>query len=791
MASPIRFLKRRAGLLLGLLLALGAPIFIAAPAQAAQYRVLLCAAGAGQWNQGTAGNTASPQNPAGIFNTYGSCPANSSDPAGDSALLKIWENQASGNAGNGAFEQIYWDSPAFTHFKTAGAYTRQPSAFNAGWRSRLMGVDFANNTEQFITQAPGLPNQGEQANSTNVFAPHVWPFPEERDFHRFIFEMLCVRSTGCDRSGLNETDINDLKFTMNDDQDSQVGFTNQGASPFLSGQWVRGGQSVTWHSSDNGSGIRFERVFIDNSDLDTIDYQALGQCDVGATGNSGEFAKQFSPCPQGGPWEHGWSLDTGSLADGTHALSVCTQDFGQFQGLNGTGGQTCTNTTIHTDNTAPGAPAGLEVTSQNPARYLDHFDAHWTLPPNEGSPITAIHYEILDAAGNVVVPEKVVSGSDLSQLSGIKGPSKPGDYRLKLWLEDQVGFSGAPSIAPIPHDTTPPAAPQEISVVAPMTSRGAQGLDVHWRNITDSGSQINAVHYQVLDSDGDVVVPTQTVSGNDVRAIQELDAPSERGTFALRMWLSDEEGNEGAPATAPLSYACSSSHVGGGTQVSAGLGKNAASRVIVQQGTGALLTGDLKDGRGSGVDDASVCVFSRVVTDSGREYLGSAVTDQDGSYQFAVPAGASRDLTVAYRYGHREIEGTTQLRTVVHPTFQVQKRVAYNHHRAVFFGHVPGPHNDRVVVTLEVKIGKGKHQGGLAFHRYSTRAGGNYKVAYRFLHTYVPTEYMMQAEVRPQSGFPYVRGKSKPLRLIVLPHKNGREQLIVLPHKKGREAVAR
>src|SRR5262249_1850044 len=120
----MRPLLQRASLL-GLAV-LGLIALTAAIAQASQYRVLLCAAGAGQRDAATATNTATPQNPEGIFPFSGNCPTDTSDPAGSSGYLKIWENQAQGSAGDGAYGLIYWAPPAATHFKTAGAYTRQP-----------------------------------------------------------------------------------------------------------------------------------------------------------------------------------------------------------------------------------------------------------------------------------------------------------------------------------------------------------------------------------------------------------------------------------------------------------------------------------------------------------------------------------------------------------------------------------------------------------------------------------------------------------------------------------------
>src|SRR4051794_22717150 len=115
----------------------------AGPASAAQYRMLTCASNVGGNGFQTATNTASSQNPGGIFNFSGQCGA-SPDPAGENAFIRISENQSSGNAGVGAFGDVIWDTPAWVHFKTAGGYTREPNAFNDGWRARFWGVDFSN-----------------------------------------------------------------------------------------------------------------------------------------------------------------------------------------------------------------------------------------------------------------------------------------------------------------------------------------------------------------------------------------------------------------------------------------------------------------------------------------------------------------------------------------------------------------------------------------------------------------------------------------------------------------------
>jgi len=258
------------------------------------------------------------------------------------------------------------------------------------------------------------------------------------------------------------------------------------------------------------------------------------------------------------------------------------------------------------------------------------------LPPKQGSPIAKVHYSVLDASGKVIVPEKIAAGTNPIELSGIDGPKTPGNHQLKAWLEDSVGLSGTAAIAPIPRDTVPPAAPQELSVTAPETPRAAQGVDVRWRNIVDAGSPIDAVHYQVLRG-SQVVVPTKTIDGENPQMIGSLDTPRERGGFSLRVWLNDAEGNVGAPVTAPLAYECVRSDVDGGTTLSAGFGGRGENSVLVRQKEGATLAGRLA-GLVDQRTNAPLCIFSKVVTDQDQRFLGIAMTGQGGDYTFAVEA---------------------------------------------------------------------------------------------------------------------------------------------------------
>jgi hypothetical protein len=723
--------------------------------------MVLCGAGNGSNGFQTATNTASAQNPGGIFSFENYCGAGLPFPAGNAGHLRIAENQGSGNAGYSAFGSMSWTVPGYVDLAQGGGYTRMPNAFNEGWRGRFWLEGWDGSTNNVLMQGAGVQNgscDGVCWATTSTFASHLWPFGGIGKYRRFVFEMTCFRQAGCDRTNFNAVDANSMVLTLSDTFDVRTVLTNT-EQGLLSGNWVRGAQKFTWGYWEEGSGIRFERVRVDGGTLYTIDHRA--ECNIDSNPGVGEFARDFRPCPTGVQY-HDYTLDTSKLADGTHTVGVCSQDYGQSVGLIGTGGESCDQRQVRVDNNPPAAPAGLSLNTSNPARYMPQFGARWTLPSDPGSPITKVHYNIVNAAGEVVVPERIVPGVKPTMLDEINGPQKAGEYRLRVWLEDQVGFTGPVATVAIPHDTTPPAAPQALSVTSPSTPRSADGFDLRWHNILDAGAPIDAAHYEVLDDAGKVVVPSATVAGENVQALGDLDAPGPAGGYQLRLWLSDAEGNVGAPVTAPLSYDCERSMVRGATELSAALG--GAVDQTVQQGQGTMLEGTVRGPSGA-IATSPVCVFTRVETDSGREFLGIALTNRGGGFRFPVPAGPSREVIAVHRDGSRQLSAGASLHTVVHPTLRARKTTVHNGESAFFEGEIPGPHNDEVTIVLQVRSG----QGWLAFRRYRTRNDGHFEMTYPFVRTTRPTNYEMRAQVREAGGYPYLEGDSDPLTLRVLP----------------------
>jgi hypothetical protein len=836
-----------------MLAAMAVAVLAAADAKAAYYKMVACSGSNGAPPHSYDTNTRSSNNPEGIFHAWNFCTGQGSDPPGNSSYIRIQEHKVGGEAGHTAYGRFIFDTPGGIHFKAAGGYTRQNQNFNSGWRSRFW-VASSCCTAQIVSQGKGVSGGG----TTSTFAPHLWPLNVYYDFTRFVFEMNCVNSGGCSTNGTNSTDVNGFVFILSDDHSPRVEWENTGRD-FLAGRWVRGTQKADFESDDDQSGMRTERVLLDGHEHWRKDHG----CSTSSSSRNGEWARTYKPCPNNERDRH-VSVDTAKLSDGAHSVKVCVQDFSQYQ----SGGETCDSSrTIRTDNTAPAAPAGLEVTSANPERYLPRFGAKWTLPHDPGSPIKKVHYDVIDADEKVVVPERTLGGTNPTSLPEIAGPERRGAYWVRVWLEDEVGHVGPAAGAPVPRDTTPPAAPQElriaassterwvdrlglrwrniadggspittayyqvldrsgepvaptrtvreqgvqaiegihsparrapytvrvwlsdaegnvgaaarvplpldteppaapqnVSVAPPDASRALAGFDVRWRNITDAGSPIDAAHYRITDAAGEVVVPATTVSGRDIEAIGELKAPGGRGPFTMRLWLSDEEGNAGAPVSVPLSYGCVRSEAPGGVSLTAGLGRRGAPEQLVRQGRGSTLRGVLR-APATAVGGASICVFQRTLTDPGREFAGIALTGPDGSYRFALGRGPSREVSAVYRPGHRRLAATATLNTRVRPLLRARRRVVHNKGRAHFLVGVPGPHNDRVVVVLQVKQGKGWR----AFRRCRTRRNGRCRVSYRFGRTSSPAIYVMRAQVRRQGGYPYLPGNSRRLRMRVLP----------------------
>jgi hypothetical protein len=222
------------------------------------------------------------------------------------------------------------------------------------------------------------------------------------------------------------------------------------------------------------------------------------------------------------------------------------------------------------------------------------------------------------------------------------------------------------------------------------------------------------------------------------------------------------------PATTAESNAdCLTSSIPEGpVSLTAGLGPDLARAIVIGQGEGSVLSGSLASA-GTGVPGAYICVYSRVLTDSEANFVGIAVTRPDGTYRFSLSPGPSRSLTVVVRSSQGSQERSAVLKTQVRPSLIARPNPDRNMHFVRFSGRIPGPHNDRVTVVLQASAVSGTRW--FDFRHASTHDGGRFAIRYFFSRTHQRITYLIRAQVLGAPGYPYEAGKSRELRMRVLP----------------------
>ncbi len=211
--------------------------------------------------------------------------------------------------------------------------------------------------------------------------------------------------------------------------------------------WSQGTLALALASSDT-TGILATRVYADGSLIASLQrscsYDRPRPCSDEPTGAVG--------------------LPTAGLADGAHQIAV--------SGVDAAGNETRVQraTPLLVDNHAPSAPVGLM--SPAPSSTENRFEAHWSLPPDSGSPIVAARYQLCQAA----VCGAVQTASSLTAIEGLALPAE-GDAILRIWLVDGLGHEApaaaatlglryapstlGPGSTPLPTPTPTPAPPAQ------------------------------------------------------------------------------------------------------------------------------------------------------------------------------------------------------------------------------------------------------------------------------------------------------------------------------------------
>lgn len=229
------------------------------------------------------------------------------------------------------------------------------------------------------------------------------------------------------------------------------------------------------------------------------------------------------------------------------------------------------------------------------------------------------------------------------------------------------------------------------------------------------------------------------------------------------------------PVSVTVDNSCTESPVPGGSAIAAQFSGTDTEAVTVGYGTPAEVSGELRDGAGDPVSGATICVKSQTLgTGEGPAPVAAVKTDAEGHFAYAVPAGPNRELMLGYR--HDAFQVAREVRYFAHtaPNLEASPTKLRNGSRVELTGMLPQPSAARRVVVLQANV-KGSKRW-ITFRRATTGERGGFKATYLFHSTTRRTIYRFRAVVPAQDDYPYLEGHSKPVSVLVRPHRRRRHQ---------------
>jgi 5-hydroxyisourate hydrolase-like protein (transthyretin family) len=196
----------------------------------------------------------------------------------------------------------------------------------------------------------------------------------------------------------------------------------------------------------------------------------------------------------------------------------------------------------------------------------------------------------------------------------------------------------------------------------------------------------------------------------------------------------------------------------------ADLGGRLTDRAAITSNQEPVIRGALRDGSGSAVSGATVCIYETIdLPDASRELVTTVTTQANGRFATRLDPGPSRDLDLVYRYNDRVLTDAVAIDSSVVPTFALGEHSLSNGHTAHFSGWLPGPNADGRAVALQARVGRKWR----TFKQLRTDSDGRFRGKYRFTQTIGFVRYVFRALVKRQSGYPYEPGASRKRKVAV------------------------
>jgi hypothetical protein len=224
------------------------------------------------------------------------------------------------------------------------------------------------------------------------------------------------------------------------------------------------------------------------------------------------------------------------------------------------------------------------------------------------------------------------------------------------------------------------------------------------------------------------------------------------------------------PQNVTVDNSCTESSVPGGQAISAQFSKSDAETITVGYGTDAEVSGTLHDAAGDPISGATICVKSQTLgVEPTAQPVGTAKTDAEGRFDYAVPAGPDRELLIGYRHDSFQVAHSVRYYAHAAPSLAVTPSELRDGGQIELTGWLPQPAAAARVVIVQAKVVGSKRW--ITFRRSTTGPRGAFKASYRFHSTTRKTDYRFRAVVPAQDDYPYVEGHSKPVSVLVRPHR--------------------
>jgi hypothetical protein len=352
-----------------------------------------------------------------------------------------------------------------------------------------------------------------------------------------------------------------------------------------------------------------------------------------------------------------------------------------------------------------------------------------------------------------------------------------GKWTLRLALRDSAGNFDADRAATLDglrFDARPP-----VGEFLPVEQDDPARVRLSAR---DEVSGVDRVEIEVCRQGDGAWQPIAVESANGLFSAALDDSELAAGVYGVRARILDRAGNERTVTTfgdgsqlrlrLPV-RAGSTLAVGKSTRVRL---KGRHRRILDQRplaryGASVSLQGRLTDTAGNPRSKAAVEVAERLTIPGGDwRYLATMRTTSNGTFAFRASPGPSREFRFRYPGSAltQPVSQDVALRVRASVAIRADRKRLRNGDSVIFSGRLLGKPLPAAGKLLALQART--RRGWRTFANPRARAGnGRWQFRYRFTGTTVRSLYEFRIVVPQESGYPYVRGTSGIIRILVTP----------------------